>query len=217
MKQQTYKNLATTAAVGMTAYTAHCLLLLIPAVREMTLRLFPVATVYDDAYFGIWFGVLMMAVILTIIIMLKRGKQEPVMPDKPFIRMTYITAVIAVLCVIVGCHVTNTSVDYTPTFLVPRIVRIPFLLSVTAWLWLMTRQNGIGRVSKALRVAAIIAIVGLSVPISRMMISAVYYCFNEDVIMYRSWAVASWAQMTIPAFLLAWYSIELIIYITRSK
>ena len=209
MKQKTFKTLSTVGAAAMTAYTVHCILRLIPAVQEMTLRLFPIATVYDDAYFGAWFGVLMTAVILTIIIMIRRGKQDPLMPDKPFIRMTYITAIIAVLCVIVGCHVTNTSVCYTPTFLVPGIVRIPLLLSATAWLWLMTRQDGIGRISKALRVAAIIGIVGLSVPISRMMISAVYYCFNEDVIMYRSWAVASWAQMTIPAFLLAWYSIEL--------
>ena len=44
-----------------------------------------------------------------------------------------------------------------------------------------------------------------------MMISAVYYGFAGYVILYRSWALASWTQITIPAFLLAWYSIELLI------
>lgn len=211
-----FKTLATIAAYSMSAYTIHCILRLIPAVRALTNRWLPAETVYDDAYFGAWFGVLMAVVIMTIIIMLKRGKQEPAMPDRPFRSMTYLTAFIAVLGVVVGCCVTDITIYYTPDFYVPKVIRIPLLLSATAWLWLMTRQPGIGRISKALRVASIIGIVCLCVPISRMMISAVYYAFTGYVIMYRSWAVASWAQITIPAFLLMWYSIELSIFISAS-
>ena len=41
MKQETFKKLVTLSAVGMTAYTVHCLLQLIPAVRELTNRFLP--------------------------------------------------------------------------------------------------------------------------------------------------------------------------------
>ena len=194
MKQETFKKLVTLSAVGMTVYTVHCLLQLIPAVRELTNRLLPSVTVWDDAYFGAWFGVLMAVVIITIVVMLKRGKHEPAIPNKPFIRMTYITAGIALLAVVIGSFLTDMYSFFTPLFYVPDVIRIPFMLIVTAWLWMMSRQEGIGRISKALRIAAIIGIVGLSVPISRMIISAIYYVFNGEVIIYRSWAVASWAM-----------------------
>lgn len=207
-----FKTLATIAAYGMSAYTIHFVLRLIPVVREWTCQLLPSETAYDDAYFGVWFGVLMAIVIGTIILMLKRGKQEPAMPDKQYRCMTYLTAILAVLGVVVGCCVTDITIYYTPVLYVPKVIRIPLLLSATAWLWLMPRQPGIGSISKALRVASIIGIVCLCVPILRMMISAVYYAFNGYVIIFRSWAVASWTQITIPAFLLMWYSIELSIY-----
>ena len=174
MKQETFKKLVTLSAVGMAVYTVHCLLQLIPAVRELTNRLLPSVTVWDDAYFGTWFGVLMTVVIMTIVVMLKRGKHEPAMPDKPFRRMTYITAIIAVFAVVIGCYATDISIYYTPYFYVPRVIRIPLMVMAAVWLWMMSRQDGIGRISKALRIAAIIGIVGLSVPISRMIISAVY-------------------------------------------
>ena len=209
MKQETFKKLVALSAVGMTAYTVHCLLQLIPAVRELTNRLLPSVTVWDDAYFGTWFGLLMTVVIMTIVVMLKRGKQDPAMPNKPFRRMTYITAIIAVFAVVIGCYATDISIYYTPDFYVPIVIRIPLMLCATVWLWMMSCQDGIGRISKALRIVAIIGIVGLSVPISRMIISAIYYVFNGEVIIYRSWAVSSWAKITIPAFLLVWYSIEL--------
>ena len=209
MKQETFKKLVSLSAVGMTAYTVHCLLQLIPAVRELTNRLLPSVTVWDDAYFGTWFGVLMTVVIMTIVVMLKRGKQDPTMPNKPFRRMTYITAIIAVFAVVIGCYATDISIYYTPDFYVPIVIRIPLMLCATVWLWMMSCQDGIGHISKALRVAAIIGIIGFSVPISRMIISAIYYVFNGEVIIYRSWAVSSWAKITIPAFLLVWYSIEL--------
>lgn len=212
-----FKTLATIAAYSISAYTIHCVLRLIPAVRELTNRWLPAETIYDDAYFGAWFGVLMAVVIGTIIIMLKRGKQEPSMPDGQYRCMTYLTAILAVLGVVVGCCVTDISIYYTPVLYVPNVIRIPLLLSATAWFWLLARQTGIGRISKALRVASIIGIVCLCVPILRMMISAVYYAFNGYVIIFRSWAVASWTQITIPAFLLMWYSIELIAYYRKRK
>lgn len=211
-----FKTLATFAAYGMSAYAAHRLLRLIPAVRKITSRLLPSETVYDDAYFGAWFMLLMAVVIGTIIIMLKRAKQEPALPDKSYRVMTYLTAFFAVLGVGVGCCLTDISIYYTKDFIVPMVIQIPLVLSATAWLWLMTRQPGIGRISKALRVFCIIGIVYLSVPISRMIISAVYYCFTGYVILYRSWAVSSWMQILIPAFLLMWYSIELSVY-SRKK
>ena len=211
-----FKTLPTIAACGMSAYTVHYLLRLIPAIREWTNRLLPSETVYDDAYFGAWFGVLMTVVIMTIIIILRDGKSGTATPDKQYLIMTCITALLAILGVVVGCCVTDITIYYTPDFYVPKVIRIPLLLSATTWLWLMARQPYIGRISKALRVASIIGIVCLCVPISRMMISAIYYCFTGYVIMYRSWAVASWTQITIPAFLLMWYSIELSIFISAS-
>ena len=192
MKQETFKKLVTLSAVGMTAYTVHCLLQLIPAVRELTNRLLPSVTVWDDAYFGTWFGVLMAVVIMTIVVMLKRGKHEPAIPCKPFIRMTYITAGIALFAVVIGSFLTDMYGFFTPHFYVPDVIRIPLMVMATVWLWMMSRQDGIGRISKALRIAAIIGIVGLSVPISRMISSAVYYCFTGYVIIYRSWAELWW-------------------------
>ena len=138
MKQETFKKLVALSAVGMTAYTVHCLLQLIPAVRELTNRLLPSVTVWDDAYFGTWFGLLMTVVIMTIVVMLKRGKQDPAMPNKPFRRMTYITAIIAVFAVVIGCYATDISIYYTPDFYVPIVIRIPLMLCATVWLWMMS-------------------------------------------------------------------------------
>ncbi len=203
------KTLTTLAAIGMTLYTVHCMLRLIPAVRHAVHSLLPTATVYDDAYYGAWFGLLMAVVIMTILIMLNRGKQEPAMPDKPYRVMTYVTTFIAVYGLIIGHSVCIHSTYY---LYIPEVILIPLLLSATAWLWLMTRQPGIGRISKALRVASIIGIIGLCIPVLLMLIFAVYYCFTGNLILLHSWAISSWTEITIPTFLLTWYSIEQRIY-----
>ena len=113
MPKFSFKTLASIAASGMTLYAVHRTLRLIPAVRETICQLLPAATVYDDAYFGAWFGLLMAVMILTMIILLKQSRQEPIMPDKPYRYMTYITAALAVLGVVVGCCETNISIYTT--------------------------------------------------------------------------------------------------------
>lgn len=210
-----YKTLTTIAATGMTLYALHSALRLIPAVRVATFRLLPPATVYDDAYFGAWFGLLTAVTILTIVATLKQAKQEPKQPTVGYRRLTYVMAILLVAGIIWGWHQLKFAPYHMPNLYIPSVLRIPLLILSVVWLWMMTRQAGIGKVSKPLRVACIIGIILLCIPVLKMLISAIYYGSTGDVIMYRSWALSFWTKTIIPAILLIWYSIEL--YRTRSS
>lgn len=210
-----FKTLTTIAATGMTLYALHCVLRLVPAVREATYQLMPSVTVYDDAYFGAWFGLLTAVVILTIVAALKQAKHEPQPPTVGYKRLTYAMAILLVAGIIGGWHQLKFAPYHMPNLYIPSVLRIPLLILSVIWLWMMTRQAGIGKVSKPLRVACIIGIIFLCIPLVMMLISAIYYGSTGDVIMYRSWALSSWTKTIIPAILLLWNSIEL--YITNSS
>ncbi len=210
-----FKALTTIAAAGMTLYALHSVLRLIPAVRETTFRLLPPVSVYDDAYFGVWFGVLTAVIILTIVATLKQAKQEPKQPTVGYRRLTYVMAILLVAGIIGGWCQMKFAPYHMPNLYIPSVLRIPLLILSVVWLWMMTRQAGIGNVSKPLRVACIIGIILLCVPVLKMLISAIYYGSTGDVIMYRSWALSSWTKTIIPAILLLWNSIEL--YVTNSS
>ena len=98
--KSSFKTLTTIAATGMTLYALHSVLRLIPAVRVATFRLMPPVTIYDDAYFGAWFGLLTAVTILTIVATLKQAKQEPKQPTVGYRRLTYVMAILLVAGII---------------------------------------------------------------------------------------------------------------------
>lgn len=202
------KTLTTIAAIGMSLYAVHCLTRLFPIARECTRRLFPTASVYDDAYWGMWFGLLTAISILTIVVLNKQGK-ESVAPSKKFAFTTYISTILMAGTLIIACMRTHYETYMIPTLYVRGSERMILALSISIWLWMMTYQSGTGKLSKPLRIAGIIGVVCLSIPLIRMMASAIYYFATGYLLYYDSWAIASWTQITIPTILMCWYSMEI--------
>lgn len=204
-----FKKLSTIAAIGMSLYAVHCLSFLFPIVWKWRYRLLPVPSVYDDAYFGVWFAVLTGVTIVTIIALSKQGR-EPAAPSKSYVIATYITTIFTIVVMVAAFARTHSTSYAIPNLCVRNDEQ--FLLAVLAavWLWLMSRQNGIGRVSKPLRIAGIVGIVVLCIPLIRMLASVIYYCITGYLIYYSSWAIASWTHIIVPAFLLCWYCGELV-------
>ncbi len=206
------KTLSPLAAVGMTLYAAHWFAHRIPAVRMFAHSLLPTATVYDDAYYGAWLLILIATILLTIVIFIRDSKTTDAHPSISFRIVTYITCGIAVLSAVTACMNARDLLYVSEPLYPPFMLQLILIPLAIVWFWLLSRQQGIGRLSKAFRIAAIVGIVLLCLPLLRMTASAIYYCFTGYLLYFNTWASATNTLLFISTLLLTWYSIELLIY-----
>ena len=202
-----FKTTTIIATIGMTIYTYYSIVRSIPAM--VWLHISNLRGPLHDIFYATWMYLFLGRVIITIIAILRHRTSEPTMPRLRFRMTTYTLTVLLSFCIIGALLPYPIYIEGMPYLYIRFPMNIILLTLATIWLWMLCRQSSLGPISKPLRVAMMISIGLLALPILLQIISATSYWLTGELLFLRSWAIYSWIRIFVPTILLCWYSIEL--------
>ena len=204
-----FKTTTLIAAIGMTFYAIHIILHSIPTIGYQFYYLFRGHPFWHDIYYAFWMYLLIGVLITAIVSIVGTNPREANNPKKSFRVITYVLSIVLLFATLVAVLPIPVYVSGVPYLFIPTEWRIIVVLLAAVWLWMLSRQNAIGLISKPLRVALVVGASILCMPILLQLISGISYLLTEYILFLRSWAIYSWTIILLPLILLCWYGIEL--------